>query len=100
MIHNPSGANTELSGACQDFQIDRHIPDDIRRLTDAYDNAFPVAIIAHIDSPLFPYEMDNPLCKYVVLGYFHILGVKVCFYPISLTDALTSYSIESNHSNG
>ena len=62
-------------------RIPQDIPNDIQRLIHAHENGIPVAIIARTDWPPFPFQMNTPLCKLAVIGYFHILSVKVCRSP-------------------
>ena len=87
---------TDVSTNNLEASIDLHMPDDIRRLSDAYENGFPIAIIANVDSPLFPFKLRVSSCRYAVLGYFHILNIKVRFYTKLLSLTLTILFAEDN----
>ncbi|KAI5119664.1 hypothetical protein M0805_007755 [Coniferiporia weirii] len=59
-----------------DVSIPEDFPDDIDRLFKAHNEGMPVTIIMHADWPASPLRLSQE-CKYAVLGFFHIVGVKM-----------------------
>ena len=69
------------------------IPEDITALLDARDNGKPIAIVADLSWPFFPFELENPKCRYAVLGYFYIVDyfVSYCSLNISQKSSLSMF---------
>lgn len=71
-------AAEEESQTLSPADIPKEFPEDIQRLSYANEHGLPVGIIASTNWPSFPFKMSfsEELCKFVVLGWFHVVDLK------------------------
>ena len=53
------------------------LPADIQHLTNAYKGGLPVIVISHVNWPHFPLRITSSFCKFIVLGFFHMISIHV-----------------------
>ena len=65
------------NGASPRPVIPDDLPADIQHLTNAYKGGLPVIVISHVNWPHFPLRITSSFCKFIVLGFFHMISIHV-----------------------
>ena len=65
------------NGASPRPVIPDDLPADIQHLTNAYKGGLPVIVISHVNWPHFPFRITSSFCKFIVLGFFHMISIHV-----------------------